>query len=604
MVDIDLRNILLSGTAARQTIIHFPNGEHEDITSGIYSGSMKLEEILSASEELNFGECNASKFEAKIANISDITNSMIYVYQEIKFDENKIKYIVDRGKTYIVTQDGLKIAVGQRVNYTIPLFYGRVDSAELQTDRIHRILTAYDELYFNKDINCAEWYENFFKTASDKSLKAFRNSLFSFIGISQETTSLINDSLVMEQTIETDAIKFGDLIKAICQLNGVFGHIDRQGIFRYVDLTNMAETYDISDNYRSNDSTYESYVVKKIDKLQIRTDEEDIGAIVGTGTNPYIIQGNFLIYGKSAAELESIATTIFNKVKAVEYRPLDIQPIYSEPYITVGNGISFTTKRDGFTVNSIILKNSFSGVQLFNQNIVAEGSEYRNEVVDDVNAEIYQLKGKTLKIIKNVDEFSVKIEDLERGYSELVVTVDGISSTVANNSNEISTIKQTVNNIELSVSNGESSSTISLSVGGVEISSETIKFKGVVTFTDLEEEGSTEINGANIMTGSISADKIEALEVKAEDIYLDGTAVFDVASDGTVFILADSSEEIYIGRKVILGDMTGRVGFFGSSGAKLQYVSDLSSSAALADVRTTVMDIVDALNAYGLISLL
>lgn len=603
-MDRELRDLLLSGVAARQTIIHFPNGEYEDIASGIYSGSMKLEEILSANEELNFGECNASRFEAKIANIPDISNLLIYVYQNIKYDENKVQFIVDRNETYVVTQDGRKIAVGRRANYTLPLFYGRVDTAELQTDRIHRVLTAYDELYFCGDINCATWYENFFKTAQNKSLKAFRDSLFSFIGIPQGSAKLINDDIVLEQTIETDAIKFADIIKAICQLNGVFGHIDRNGVFQYIDLSSAVERFDISDNYRSNDSKLESYTTKRIDKLQIRSDDEDIGAIVGTGTNPYIIQGNFLIYGKSASELTSIANKIFGKIKLVEYQPVDASLIFSEPYITVGNGLTFTTKRDEVLVNTFVLKNSFSGVQLFNQNVLAEGSEYRSEVVDDVNAEIYQLKGKTLKIIKNVDEFSVKIEDLEQGYSELKVTVGGITSTVEAQDGRISVAQQTADKINWLVKSGTSETNFTLTDRAIELVSENIDITGYVTFNDLESKGKTEINGANIMTGTISADKIKSLEVEVEDIYLDGTAVFDVASDGTVFFLADSSEEIYIGRKVILGDMTGKVGFFGSTGAKLQYVSDLSSSAALADVRSTVMDLVDALNAYGLISVL
>ena len=103
-----------------------------------------------------------------------------------------------------------------------------------------------------------------------------------------------------------------------------------------------------------------------------------------------------------------------------------------------------------------------------------------------------------------------------------------------------------------------------------------------------------------------SPEKLSRLTVVVDGktvLYLDGTAVFVVASDGTVFILADSSEEIYIGRKVILGDMTGRVGFFGSSGAKIQSVTDLSSSASTSAVRTTLMELIDALNSYGLIEL-
>ena len=293
-----LREILLAGIANRRTIIHFPNGEYPDITSGVYSGSLKLEEILNSSETLNFGECNASKFEATIADVEDISNLVISVYQKITYDPNKVDVLIDRDKKYIITRSGYKISVGRHEDYVVPIFYGRVDSAKLQADRVHRDITAYDELYYNSDINCAEWYKALYASSNSVTLRSFRDSLFAFIGIQQENVSLINDNLYIERTIETDALKFADLIKSICQLNGVFGHIDRQGVFRYIDLTSVANSYNISDNYRSNDSTYETYTVKKIDKLQIRSDEEDIGAIVGTGDNPYILQGNFLIYGR------------------------------------------------------------------------------------------------------------------------------------------------------------------------------------------------------------------------------------------------------------------------------------------------------------------
>lgn len=594
MVDLELRNILLSGNAARQTIIHFPNGEFEDITSGIHSGSMKLEEILCSNENLTFGECNASRFEAKIANIPDISDTIIYVYQIIKYDENKIKYIVDRGKAYIVTQDGKKIAVGRRANYTLSLFYGRIDSAELQTDRTHRVITAYDELYFKGDINCADWYKQWFVDNPSGKLKAFRDDLMAFVGIQQEVATLINDTMSVKETIDTKSLKFADIIKAICQINGVFGHIDRNGIFRYVDLTNIVDTYDVSDNYRSNDSKYESYTVKKIDKLQIRSEEEDIGAIVGTGDNPYIIQGNFLVYGKTASQLNIIATRIFNKIKIIEYRPIDASLIYSEPYITVGNGISLTTKRDGELVSSIILNNSMNGVQLIRQQIVSEGNEYRDEVVDDVNAEIYQLKGKTLKIVKTVDEYSVKLEDLEKGFSEFKVTVDEISSTVANNTNEISTIKQTVNSIELSVSNGTSSSTIQLMADGVAVSSETIRFKGMVTFTDLEESGSTVINGDNITTGQLDCELITA----------NGEYVFNV-TDRSLQIAYDSYfDDLNVligGGRVLVCQSDAELAFFGGAGDTQQDADTVSLSADTETIASALNKLVLALRAYNLV---
>lgn len=508
-MNAELRKVLLSGIANRQTIIHFPNGEYPDITEGIYSGSMKLEEILCAEEEMVLGECNASRFEATISGIDDISNLMIYVYQRIEADKSKRRILTTYDGTPIITYNGEYIFVDRIDDYVLPLFYGRVDTAVLQTDRIHRVITAYDELYFNGDINCAEWYASFFAGNGAKTLKVFRDSLFSFIGIEQETIQLVNDSVVLEETMETTALKFADVIKAICQINGCFGHIDRNGVFRYVHLGKQQylinhdgtplitykgekllvsnriaanNEYDVSDNYRSNESEFESYTVKKIDKLQISGEEGDIGAIVGTGNNPYVIQGNFLVWGKSAKELNAIATRIFNIIKDIEYRPYSINLIYSEPYITVGDTISLTTKRDGVKVNSYVLRNYLSFAQLFHQNLEAEGSEYKSEVVDDVNAEINQLRGKTLKIVKTVEEYSVRLDDLQVGYSEIKQTVDAISLRVSDLNENYSEISLAVDNITSRVSNVEGDmSLIEQSVNKVTIAVEDKVDVGTVT---------------------------------------------------------------------------------------------------------------------------
>lgn len=71
-----------------------------------------------------------------------------------------------------------------------------------------------------------------------------------------------------------------------------------------------------------------------------------------------------------------------------------------------------------------------------------------------------------------------------------------------------SEIKQAVDGISLSVTNGETSSSFVLKSGSATLSSGTITFSGVVTFTDLSTAGKTTINGGNITTGSISANRI------------------------------------------------------------------------------------------------
>lgn len=70
------------------------------------------------------------------------------------------------------------------------------------------------------------------------------------------------------------------------------------------------QVYDetISQNlYKS--CVFEDYTVKAVEAVQIRQEEEDIGAIYGTG-NCLVVEGNFLLYGKGADELQQIAAGI------------------------------------------------------------------------------------------------------------------------------------------------------------------------------------------------------------------------------------------------------------------------------------------------------
>ena len=91
--------------------------------------------------------------------------------------------------------------------------------------------------------------------------------------------------------------------------------------------------------------------------------------------------------------------------------------------------------------------------------------------------------------------------------SELVIAEDMISTKVSQGDLD-SAIEQSIDNITLSVNNGEESSTLTLRYNETVLDSANIRFTGVVTFDSLQTAGQTVINGANITTGTISADRI------------------------------------------------------------------------------------------------
>ena len=78
--------------------------------------------------------------------------------------------------------------------------------------------------------------------------------------------------------------------------------------------------------------------------------------------------------------------------------------------------------------------------------------------------------------------------------------------------------------ITLTTTNGSTSSTIRIKHNGVTIDSASVSFSGVVTFDDLETEGYTTINGANITTGTISADYIDTENLACTRLYAKSNA--------------------------------------------------------------------------------
>lgn len=98
----------------------------------------------------------------------------------------------------------------------------------------------------------------------------------------------------------------------------------------------------------------------------------------------------------------------------------------------------------------------------------------------------------------------IDLENAAGAIADLTITADQLTSRLEDAEGNISAIDQYARSITLSVSNGETRSTIKLLAGGVQIASQTIKMDGLVTFTGLED-GTTVINGGCIQTGLINA---------------------------------------------------------------------------------------------------
>lgn len=91
-------------------------------------------------------------------------------------------------------------------------------------------------------------------------------------------------------------------------------------------------------------------------------------------------------------------------------------------------------------------------------------------------------------------------------------------------------IKAALESITLSVTNGETSSTLSLKIGEAVLTSQEIKMTGLVTVSGLSG-GTTIIDGACIKTGKIAAERIDAENLYVKAAHISGSLTFDQLPD-------------------------------------------------------------------------
>lgn len=123
-------------------------------------------------------------------------------------------------------------------------------------------------------------------------------------------------------------------------------------------------------------------------------------------------------------------------------------------------------------------------------------------------------------------------------YSTIEQTSERIETVVADyeSADEAlsSSITQLKDSISLSVTNGEKTASLTLSLGTGEdqVTREaTINMTGLVTFTDLSTSGNTTINGANIQTGTIKAAQIATGTITATQIASNTITASEIAAN-------------------------------------------------------------------------
>lgn len=411
MINSSLKEKYWDSSTDKQMVISVVGTNQKIDNSMLEIGTFALEESLCSESELKFGACEANcvKFTAR-NTAGNIIGKTISIEETIDGDsENPMPYGVFKVASDVPT-----------------------------ADRTKRQITAYDAMYDIINTDVKSWYAGL---SFPMTLKQFRNSFFAYLGIAQVETSLANDSMTVNKTIvatqtddssavtEESAISGKTVVTAICEINGCFGNMNRDGKFEYVFLKAItsalypAEDLFPSDNLFPSDANtesmtghyitfdYEDFQSKAITQLEIKTSEDNAGAIVGTSGNNYSITGNFLVSDKTGAELEQIANNLLPIMAKAAYTPIKSCTCVGNPCLTLGEPIRFNTTRE--IVETYLLQRTLTGVQSKRDSISAQGTQTHSAKVNSIRDTIESVERRTGKLERNADHLQSTYEDLE-----------------------------------------------------------------------------------------------------------------------------------------------------------------------------------------------
>lgn len=395
-------------------------------------------------------------------------------------------------------------------------------------------VTAYDNVTL-LDVDVSDWLNSFSFPAT---IKTFAAGLAEQCGLSLSNVPRLNSDYEI-QSFTGSGVNGRDLMKQVCAASGCFCIADADGKLSfnwYKKNNNVAimpsrskgytTTYylfdvvskQLFDNvpralitadgektpdgipYFINALTFSDFTVQKIDKVQVKQTDSDVGVIYPeseTGTNAIVIQGNQLLATMSDANLRPCVKNLYEGLNDIVYVPCSNIETPETLEIKVGDIVTVSDGKKKFT--TWITSVRHSGNKCTFESV---GNANRNTTTA-VNNVKYNSKQKILEISATVDGLTVKAEQTAQDIS-------GLSS-------QYTQLKQTFDKFEVTaVTDGNVRSKFALDPSSVVIESGTITFKGNTLVVDSDNFKLTS-GGAVTITGTFtSAGESQGLKNKAE----------------------------------------------------------------------------------------
>lgn len=333
-------------------------------------------------------------------------------------------------------------------------------------DKRQRSVIAYDRMYFLLNDDLTSWYNSLYPTATTTvTIINMARSLAQHWGMDYQAAWTFG-TLAIPQTIFPNELSGKDVLCALAEMNLCFIKVrDGTGnrdclVTQYVQpigdtLYPAEDLYPADDLYPQEgaveteigqggtyiDAKFEDYFTAPIDKFVIRNNENDVGYTVGSGDNAYVIENNFLLYGKSTSELDNMyGQTALNYLGLYYFTPAKIEAI-GNPCLEVGDRIRVRTKYA--TIDTYILQRTLKGIQALRDTYIAESPQKRSAGLLTTNHSLIALRGKTNELTRTIEETNSRITDVEVDLSSNYYTKTEADSEISQTARQVkSTVAQ------------------------------------------------------------------------------------------------------------------------------------------------------------------
>lgn len=483
-----------------------------EFTEANTSGGVLFERNINPDANFHLGGAAMGKIEFTILDYDDsiLQNRVVY---PIVFND---------GVTYWTLEDGTKVGIYQRSEsvdilgeeflYTQDgeqIGYFTVDSIE-RVDSLKVKVTAYDRMKLFES-SADEWLAGL---TLPMSVTAMLNSLVAKVGITRENSNSLNTSYSIPKGFYATGVTYRDVLNWLCEIRGQFAYINANGILRTEYYATTATSYDASATMGTNVAEYN---ISPFKSLQIQASDNDIGVTVGSGSPKYVITGNPLLMNGSSTALKNVAQNLLGRVGSVSYTPATFT-IWQDTVrpLRAGQIVNLKTPHnptDGYTVYIMSERH-------INQQHTAECFGTQDNIRRrSASTQIKQLAGKTAELTYDVNELKSTYSDATTGLqSQITQNAEAIELRVIRNR-----VADALNNYNQRDSEGSI----------IKIKQSAIDIQGLVKFSNLSSAGQTTINGGNITTGTIDANKVKVTNIDASQIKT-GSLSADRISGGTI----------------------------------------------------------------------